>query len=316
MYPNSMYSRKPWIAVVLSLICTGLGHIYSGRIVKGLLLFLATLLFLPVAIGSALAKPSTAMWAILLCSYGTVLVLWIYAIIDSYIAARRVKGAYAPKDYNRGVVYFLFMLVGITNPFVTAAVVRMQVLEAFYVPAASMVPNVLKGDYILVNKMAFRYTLPERGDVVVFRSPPNRRQAYIKRVIGLPGDSVAVRGGEVFVNGKRLGREKGPDTAFSAIRNCPEGDLCYETNAGKTYAILDGKGASENDDYEAKTVPAGNCFVLGDNRDKSLDSRSFGYVPLGDIFGRVQYIYFPACSWSRFGAFEAYGPRLNEDVIP
>ncbi len=303
-----MNSRKPWIAVVLSLICTGLGQIYCGRIVKGLLLFLATLLFLPVAIGSALAKPSAVVWTILLSSYGAVLVLWIFAIIDSYVAARRVKDAYTLKEYNRGIVYLFFMLVGITNPFVTAAVVRMQALEAFHVPAASMVPNVLRGDYILVNKMAFRYSLPERGDVVVFRSPPNRQQAFIKRVIGLPGDKVAVRGGEVFVNGERLRREKAPESAFLAIRDRLEGELYYETNAGKTYAILEGKGASENEGYETQTIPAGNCFVMGDNRDKSLDSRSFGSVPIGDIYGRVQYIYFPAGSWSRFGAFQTHRP--------
>lgn len=303
-----MNNRKSWIAVVLSLICTGLGQIYCGRIVKGLLLFLATLLFLPVAIGGALAKPSAAVWAVFLCSYGTVFVLWIYATIDSYVAARRVKDSYVLREYNRGIVYLFFMLVGITNPLVTAVVVRMQVMEAFYVPVASMVPNVLKGDRFVVNKLAYRYSMPERSDVVVFRSPPNRRQAYIKRVIGLPGDTVAMRGGEVFVNGKRLVRQKAPESAFSTIRDCLEGELYYETNAGKTYAIVDGDQPTEYDDHEAVTVPVGNCFVMGDNRDKSRDSRSFGCVPLGDIFGRVQYIYYPAGSWSRFGAFQTHLP--------
>ena len=112
----------------------------------------------------------------------------------------------------------------------------------------------LMGDYLLVNKMAYRNSLPERGDVVVFRSPPNRRQAYIKRVVGLPGDTVAVRGGEVYVNGEQLGREKVTESAFTSIRDGLEGELYYETNAGRTYAILVNEESSRIGDHEEKVV--------------------------------------------------------------
>ncbi len=296
--------RRPWIAVAFSVICTGLGHVYCGRIVKGLVLFLITLLFLPATMASALAEPSWAVWAFYLPSAVVVILLGLYAVIDSYFVARRQKGPYALKEYNRAAIYILFALTGIAIPIVTALMVRIHAFEAFYVPVSSMAPNILKGDRFLVNKAAYRCKTPERGDVVVFRSPPNRRQNFIKRVVGLPGDTVAVRGHDVYLNGQRLPREEMPKSASSAIGDQLEGKLYNETNAGKTYSVLAAEGSSKVDDFEEITVPVGNYFVLGDNRDNSRDSRSFKFVPIGDILGRVQFVYFPAGSWSRFGVFE------------
>ena len=154
---------------------------------------------------------------------------------------------------------------------------------------------------MLVNKAVYRNRLPERGEIVVFRSPPNRKQAFVKRVVGLPGDSVAVRGGEVYVNGQKLPRREAPETEFSAAGSRLTGRLWYEVNADRRYVVMLADDSPKGEDFPETKVPTGNCFVLGDNRDKSRDSRSFGFVPLGDVLGPVQTVYWPAESWSRFG---------------
>jgi signal peptidase I len=180
---------------------------------------------------------------------------------------------------------------------------RANVFEAFYIPTGSEAPNVLPGDHILVNKLALHGKVPRRGDVVTFRSPRNRSQNWIKRVIALPGDTVEVRKNKVFVNGKELERDRVSPASLSALGAELSGEVFYETNAGSRYKILL-EPAKSPVNFAPKKVPDGSCFVLGDNRDRSEDSRQFGFVPLGDIQGLVQYIYWPALSWSRFGAYE------------
>jgi signal peptidase I len=166
-----------------------------------------------------------------------------------------------------------------------------------------MVPNVLQGDHFLVNKVVHPLRPLERGEVVVLRSPENREQMYIDRVIALAGDQVAVRKNEVFVNGKKLERERVPAANLGAVRNQAVGEVVQEINAGRRYLVMLGGGDGALPDYPEHTVPEGTCFVLGDNRDNSHDSRAFGFVPLGDVQGLVQYIYLPAETWARFGIY-------------
>jgi signal peptidase I len=293
--------RKPWVAAVLSLFCTGLGHVYCGRIVAGLVLFLVSLLFAPVAVGAALLGPSTAVLVGLLLAFLAVIGVYLYAVGDAYRVARTLRDHYELREYNRGVIYALFILVGVVYPVGSLHYLRTNVFEAFYLPTASEVPNFLPGDRVLVNKMTYQRRLPKRGDVVVFHTPPDRHQTWIKRVIALPGDSVAVRANDVYVNGKKLERDRVPGASLAAIAEELDGEVYCETNAGSRYRILLGPAPAA--DYPERKVPEGYCFVLGDNRNRSRDSREFGFVPLGDVFGLVQYIYYPAATWSRFGAY-------------
>ncbi len=205
-----------------------------------------------------------------------------------------------PGDSSWRLVYVLFILVGVTYPPGVVTVLRANVFEAFYVPTRSEVPNILPGDRILVNKLVQRGEVPWRGDVVVFRNPRDRRQNFIKRVIGLPGDRVAVKAGRVILNGKQLEWERVPAESLPYVRDALDGgEVFCEENAGRRYLVLRGPG--ESPDFPEQRVPDGSCFVLGDNRNKSLDSREFGPVPLGEVFGLVQYVYYPAQSWARFG---------------
>src|SRR5438067_4081316 len=108
--------RNPFAAVVLSLLATGLGHVYCGRVATGLVLFLASLLFAPFAVAAALMPPSTAALGALLAATIAVLGVYVFAVIDAYRLARHSPVPYELKDYNRGTVYALFVLVGVTYP--------------------------------------------------------------------------------------------------------------------------------------------------------------------------------------------------------
>jgi signal peptidase I len=141
------------------------------------------------------------------------------------------------------------------------------VSERIRVESISMQPTLYAGDYVIVNKLAYRIKdLPKRGDVIVFRYPPNPDAIpYIKRVIGLPGDQIHIADGKVYVNGQLVN----------------EPYLVVTTNRGGDWS-----------------VPAGQIFVLGDNRNNSSDSRSWGFVPLENIIGRAELIYLPPQHWA------------------
>lgn len=293
--------REPWLAVVLSLFAPGLGQIYCGEIVRGLVLFLASLLFAPLVMLAALLPPATPVLVALLLVALAVLVAYLYAVAAAYRSARRLREHYEPREYNRPLVYVLFLLVGVLCP-VGGAWYLPHVFEAFYLPTQSMAPTFREGDHVLADKLAYRKALPRRGDVVIFRVPHKPGFTWIKRVIGLPGDTVEVKNNEVFVNGKRLDRDRVPASSFLDTPAVPDGKVFVESNAGSRYLILIGKEKSL--DYAKATVPESSFFVLGDHRDRSLDSRDqeLGFVPRGDILGNVPYIYYPAGSWGRFGA--------------
>ena len=134
------------------------------------------------------------------------------------------------------------------------------------VESISMQPNLYAGDYVIVNKLAYKLGLPKRGDIVVFRYPPDPTQVpYIKRVMGLPGDRIHIAGGKVYVNDNEI----------------YEPYLTVPTRSGG--------------DWE---VPANSLFVMGDNRNNSSDSRAWGMVPLGNVIGRGEVVYWPPKDWA------------------
>jgi signal peptidase I len=298
---ESQSKRNPWVAVALSLVYTGLGHLYCGRIVRGLVLFCASLLFAPFALGLALIPAATPVLVVLILAFAAMIGLYAFAVMDACRLARSSRESFTPRDYNHPIVYLLLGLVGLVYPPMAVTYLRGHAFEAFYIPTSSMAPTILDGDRILANKVVPASWMPERGDVVIFRVPDRRDQNWIKRVIGLPGDRVAVRGGEVFVNGKKLERDRVPDSHLTGLGKQVRGEVFTENLAGRRYLIQMGGREEKADDYAEKTVPEGRYFLLGDNRDNSLDSRGFGFVARGEMIGEAAYVYLPAESWSRFG---------------
>jgi signal peptidase I len=181
---------------------------------------------------------------------------------------------------------------------VIVLVLRSFIAEPFRIPSSSMMPTVLIGDFILVNKFSYGLRLPvtytevirtgrpERGEVAVFRFPPDPRQNYIKRVVGLPGDEVVYRDKVIYVNdvpmpqvpdGRYVGRGSGRDmTGASVLR---------ETLGGHEHEILQLDFRQRQE--QRWVVPEGHYFVMGDNRDNSEDSRAWGFVPEDNLVGRA-----------------------------
>ena len=299
--PNAP-ARSPLIAVILSLAATGLGQIYCGRIVRGLVMFLGSLLFVPAIVVAALMPPSTVVLVGLILALLTVLGVYVFAVVDAFRLARRGRDLFQSMDYNHPLVYALFILVGLTYSAGALYFIRSSVFEAFAIPSASEVPTLLPGDRFLVNKTTYQRRFVRRGDEVVFRVSSEPGVNWAKRVIALPGDTVEVKDNEVFVNGRQLPREPAPRASLGAVAQVVKGELFEETNAGRRYRILFATDTKPLPDYPKAKVPDGMCFVLGDNRSNSRDSRTVGFVALGDVLGDVQYRYWPAATWARFGA--------------
>jgi signal peptidase I len=179
---------------------------------------------------------------------------------------------------------------------------RLFVLEPFRIPAASMVPTLQVGDHVAVVKYAYglripllgtylvRWDEPHRGDVVVFAYPRDPAVSYVKRVVGVPGDRVAVRNGSVVLDGIVLDRADGDDARTWAD------DGCTQRTAASFVEVIDGVprrmfrnhglGGPLSDMAEI-TVPNDHVFVMGDNRDNSEDSRRWGFVSMDAIYGRA-----------------------------
>jgi len=201
----------------------------------------------------------------------------------------------------------------ILQALVLALVIRTFLFQPFSIPSGSMRPTLLEGDYLFVTKWAYGYsrhslpfspnifsgriwaTPPERGDVVVFKFPPNPGLDYIKRVIGLPGDTVQMREGQLYINGTAVQREKVGQIENADITevNRPV-DVYRETLPnGVAYDTLDLTPNSIGDNTREFVVPPGHYFMMGDNRDNSTDSRfTVGFVPEENLVGRANIIFF------------------------
>jgi signal peptidase I len=275
--------------------------------VKGLFLYSARFLLPLLCIIAAFAQPSNGvLLGLILVPAAATVIIYLYSPIDAYAIAKRAGPDYKLKEYNRASLYWLLVAMQLAYPVALTWGVREYVYEAFLIPTRSMSPNFLAGDRILVNKRPFRDGFPQRGDVVVFRTPPSEvGRTWIKRVIGVAGDRIVIKGREIEVNGKKLERERVPRESIAQIRKQVEGYVYYESHAGRRYRVLfadDSFDGSAMDEINV-TVPDRSVFVLGDNRDRSRDSRNIGSIHVGDVIGYLDYIYFPAETWSRFGVY-------------
>ncbi|HEX2739555.1 MAG TPA: signal peptidase I [Rubrobacter sp.] len=166
----------------------------------------------------------------------------------------------ASKKGGGALEYLVILLVSFALVF---GFVRPFVMEAFWIPSGSMIPTLEIGDRVLVNKFIYRFTEPTRGDIVVFESVDNPEEDLIKRVVGLPGDRIAVRNGRLFVNGEP---QKEPYT---------------------------NKRLPDRSFFAQVTVPKDHIFVMGDNRANSADSRVFGPLPEENIEGEAFVRFWP-----------------------
>ncbi len=200
-------------------------------------------------------------------------------------------------------------------------IVRSFLAEPFRIPSSSMMPNLQDGDFILVNKFTYglrlpvldtkivEFGLPERGDVVVFRYPVNPKENYIKRVIGLPGDEVVYSNKTVYINGELQPQERvGRFIGVGAAREMDGADHLRETLGEREHDILMRPNQLGRQGEGRWVVPEGHYFVMGDNRDNSLDSRAWGFVPERNLVGRAFLIWM---SWDSGIEFSRIGKSID-----
>lgn len=203
--------------------------------------------------------------------------------------------------------------------------IRAFVFEPFSIPSGSMIPNLLVGDYLFVSKYSYGYssrsslfdalpipgrlffTEPKRGDVIVFKLPKDNHTDYIKRLIGLPGDTVEVRNGLLYVNGVAVERRKMAGYEAIDYEDPTKNAVDYEETFSDGHQhIIREEGDEENlDNTPVFKIPEGHYFAMGDNRDNSQDSRTphVAFIPKENLVGRAEIIFFSLDSDSHFLQF-------------
>ena len=246
----------------------------------------------------------------------------LYAIDVLKFRKARAKNAPEPLWVEWGASFFPVILV--------VFVLRSFLFEPFKIPSGSMIPTLLVGDFILVNKFTYGIRLPvinkkiidinepQRGDVMVFRYPEDPSLDYIKRVVGLPGDTVAYQNKRLTINGQVVEMNKTTDYLHPERLYYSEQYLAKMGNV--EHRVLNDADAPafvpdasnfphrENCTYNATgvicKVPPGHYFMMGDNRDNSRDSRAWGFVPEENIVGKAFFIWLNLSDLSRIGSFK------------
>ena len=302
MTTEMSHVRKPSVAMWLSSFCCGLGQIYCGRVGRGLVMYSITMMAWPLMAVIVLLGSVPVVVAGL---GGLILVLGLFNYWAAYdakaIARSMVAIEYEPQEYNRPLVYGLMILTSFPYVLGLALFLRANAVEAFVLPTSSMVPSFIPGDRVLANKIGIETASFTHGDVVVFRNPLNRKQNFIKRIVGLPGETVEVKDGALFINDQPLPRDPIPAGDKTPAMTADGNNAFYERNGDRKYTILiDAGGDAIN--VSKQTVPVGSYFVLGDHRGRSRDSREFGAIPQGEIVGQIVFNYRPGDTWKRFGS--------------
>ena len=266
--PNNPGRRSPLIAALLSLLVPGLGQVYVGRPVRGAVWFVAILAVASAALYFLLHQPRFLMIALSLAAW---LAATLFQIGEAAVLARRAAH-YQLRRYNRWYVYVALLAVSMALNVATCLALSRDVATRagmHSIDSSSMQPAIQRGDRFVADRNHYRHNEPAHGDVAVYLHPRRPETLYVKRIVALAGDRVAIRDGRAIVNGFAL---------------------------DEPYAIFGDPAAFYNQTREI-TVPDGHVFVLGDNRANSFDSRAandHGPVPVENLRARATDI-----AWSR-----------------
>jgi signal peptidase I len=281
------------MAAFLSFLMPGLGQIYVGRFVRCLVLMLVSgttgslgmLGLLPTSFSPTARTVCLVMLA-------ASIVIWIFSIYDARRLARRTPADYRLKDYNRWYVYALLISMMIPVAVASAISMRGMIIKAYRLTGDSvaMEPTLHASERLMANRIVYQSGPVERGDIVALTDPNDRSRSNVRRVVGLPGDRIEVRGGLVILNGRPIDEP----AAAGPGAETDGGQTFLETVSDRQYTVIGATGQPGGAaSLPETTVPNGHCFVLGDNRANTNDSRTFGPVPLADIEGRIDWVYWP-----------------------
>lgn len=270
--------RRPWLAGLLQLVLPGLGNVYSGRPVRGLVLHAFGQVIGLAALLAIVRLPAFVNLLIpLLMGIG----LTVFIVVDGVRCARHARPDYRLARYNRWYVYVLIMIVVPLIKFAVGPDTK-DIAQANTMSSASMHPAVLSGDHVFVDRLAYAFTEPKRGDIAVYIAP-RLNVPFAKRIIGLPGETIEIHDKVVFINGRKLDEPYAHFVRGSKTEEFP------------------------GDSMDPMSIPPDTYFIMGDNRDNSNDSRFSGPVQRGKILGKARTVFLSRdldtgkIRWDRFG---------------
>jgi signal peptidase I len=266
----------PWLGVFLSQFIPGLGHLYFKQWLLGILFILLTGVIFVIAgrfanlTGYGIDDLMVGIW------YG-------FAAYQTFFSAPNRAGR-----SSNTILPLTAAIVVLIVLWPSAKMLRTYVFEARYIPSGAMEPALQINDRLIINKLEYRFHEPQRGDIIVFNPPPVLRElgykdAFIKRIVGLPGDRIEIKDGAVFVNSSHLKESYVNKAEPTSIDTC-------SASGSPTFLA------------NAQTIPQQQYLVLGDNRNNSFDGRCWGFVRRENIIGKVTKRFWPP---QRVGAIPA-----------
>ncbi len=252
--------KEPWLAVFLSSFLPGVGQLYNRQVLKGIVFIIVALIL-------------DAVTSFFYPLFALAIPLYFFAFKDAFESSESINSSNR-KFFDREGTLVKFFVAGVIllDLLPVSEIARAHVIQAFKIPAGSMLPTLAIGDHILVNKTPSARASIARGDLVVFKYPEDPSRDFVKRVIAVGGDLVEAKDKKIYVNGKAMD----------------------EPYVQHTDAKIHPAGVDPRDNFGPYVVPENKFLVMGDNRDQSYDSRYWGYVPREDIKGKAFKIYW---SW-------------------
>jgi len=263
-------------SIILSIIIPGLGHIYNGKLILGILIFFLGHLFAFIFFAIGIWKSTTGLFLIIILS-----AIYVLAVIIHSVILAKVNKDYQLKSYNRFIYYALCILIVLGLSYIYEYF-QVHRAKAYRVFTSSMEPTTRVGDYMLADLWAFKKSNPEPGDIVLFKYPLEKDQVRFDRCIATGGQTLEIIDKIVYVNGERF-----PDSA--KVQFIDQIIFPKDKNrfGQKTFQNL-----GTRDNFGPIVIPENAYWVMGDNRDSSADSRYWGFVPHDHLMGKAEIIYF------------------------
>jgi len=270
--------RSPILASLLSIVSPGLGQMYNGQLVKGIIFYVI----------GFLSSVILSLAGLQFRFYGLIFTLALLICIELFIVGDALfialkKREIVLRPYNKWYFYVFFTILAFGIAEVTD--ISVDPTKSYSMPSGSMIPTLMIGDHIMVNSDSYNRGRLKRGDIVVFKYPENPRKDFLKRVIAIEGDIIEGKNKKIFVNGKESTE---PYIQHDDNRIVP-------------------KDNGPRDNFGPLTLPKDKIFVMGDNRDQSYDSRYWGFIDIRDIKGKALYVYWSwdsvpkSVRWDRIG---------------
>lgn len=275
---NKIKERKPLIAGALSFFFPGVGQIYNGQIVKGIIIVILGHL-IAFSIPYFLIKVHPVAFFVVL--FLILLLYWTANVVDSIISAKKCQDLYILKRYNRWYIYIIIILFFHIIPDSISESLHEKAYEFYEMSSSSMNPTLKIGDVIIVDKIIYKKRDPKRTDIIAFIFPRDETIVSFRRIVGLPHDTILIKGENIYINGSLLNEPY----VFHATG--------LEGKLRKSFGPI--------------TVPEDSYFLLGDTRHGTHDSTYYGPIKRDKIIGKAKYIYFSrdkttsSIHWKRIG---------------